>query len=271
MSRSNFHTHTTYSDGHDSIEEMIGTAVEKGFSSLGFSDHSPMPFAVDWDMKQEDMDRYYGEIRSAQQVYGDRLALYGGIEMDGLSDRALASAYAYDYVISSVHFLKKGSEIYTVDLSAEEQWRMINDLCGGNKHELAKRYYDALLEHVSRTKTDIVGHFDLLTKFGLIENDDKYLRIATEALCEMARHCSTFELNTGAIARGLRTVPYPDVHLLREIKNLGGRVLISSDCHYRQKLDFWFDEAEQLLAGEGFTKKEKARLNDRVRGIEIWE
>ncbi len=271
MQKFNFHTHTLYSDGHDTLQEMIETAIEKGFSSLGFSDHSPMPFAVDWDMKKEKMARYYGEIRTSGQVYSDRLALYGGIEMDALTDHALGSAYDYDYVISSVHFLKKGSEIYTVDLSAEEQWRMINDLCGGDKHEFARRYYDALLNHVSRTKTDIVGHFDLLTKYGLIENDDEYLRIATDALEETVKHCRTLELNTGAIARGLRTVPYPDAHLLRALKSLGGRVLISSDCHYRQKLDFWFREAEAFLADNGFARKEKANLNDRVRGIEIWE
>ena len=35
----NLHTHSTYCDGADTPEEMIETALEKGFTSIGFSGH----------------------------------------------------------------------------------------------------------------------------------------------------------------------------------------------------------------------------------------
>ena len=38
MQKHNFHTHTIYSDGHDSIRDMIEKAIECGFTSLGFSE-----------------------------------------------------------------------------------------------------------------------------------------------------------------------------------------------------------------------------------------
>lgn len=41
---SNLHTHTTYCDGKNSIEENILYAIEKNFISLGFSGHSYLPF-----------------------------------------------------------------------------------------------------------------------------------------------------------------------------------------------------------------------------------
>ena len=37
MIKSDFHTHTTYCDGENSIKEMIDYAVSNGMESIGFS------------------------------------------------------------------------------------------------------------------------------------------------------------------------------------------------------------------------------------------
>ena len=79
------------------------------------------------------------------------------------------------------------------------------------------------------------------------------------------------EINTGAIARGLRTVPYPAEFILDEIKRLGGRIIVTSDCHFRDKLTTWFDEAEAHLLSKGFLKNTSASLNEKIGGVEIWE
>ena len=39
MIRQNLHTHCTYCDGKNTLEEMVLAAIDKGFSSLGFSSH----------------------------------------------------------------------------------------------------------------------------------------------------------------------------------------------------------------------------------------
>ncbi|HEY3388769.1 MAG TPA: PHP domain-containing protein, partial [Prolixibacteraceae bacterium] len=48
-----YHMHTTLSDGHNTHEEMVLTAIEKGFDEIGFSDHfcikQPCKWAVDAD------------------------------------------------------------------------------------------------------------------------------------------------------------------------------------------------------------------------------
>ena len=85
------------------------------------------------------------------------------------------------------------------------------------------------------------------------------------------KHCKVFELNTGAIARGLRTVPYPAAFLLDEIKAQGGAMIVNSDCHYRAKLTCWFDEAEEYLAAHGFRRFDNQRLNDRIDGVTLWK
>ena len=38
--KQNLHTHSTYRDGKNTLEELIETTLEKGLVSLGFSNHS---------------------------------------------------------------------------------------------------------------------------------------------------------------------------------------------------------------------------------------
>lgn len=272
MQRSNFHTHTVYSDGHDTVREMIETAIEKGFHSLGFSDHSWMKYDSTWGMSEEGMWENYRDIRRAQEEYKGKFNVYCGLELDGETERPEYWDIEYDYLLSSVHSVLRRGVILPIDSSGDEQRQIVSELCGGDWMEFAKIYYADLTDHVCRNKTDIVGHFDLVTKYGLMPEDtDAYINYSLEAIREIMKYCRTFELNTGAIARGLRTVPYPASFQLDEIKKLGGRIVITSDCHYRAKLDYWFDEAEKYLADHGFRLNENGVLNDKVRGIEIWE
>lgn len=272
MQKSNFHTHTVYSDGHDTVCEMIETAIAKGFHSLGFSDHSFAKSELDYCMTEDGMRENYREICAARDEYKDRIRIYAGIELDGESERPEYWDMDYDYLLVAVHEMVRRGVSLPIDCDAETQCRIADELYGGDWTEFAKAYYDSLVNHVSRNKTDIVAHFDLVTKYGLMpEKEDKYIGYALEAVREITKTCKTFELNTGAIARGLRTVPYPAAFICDEIKACGGRIIITSDCHYREKLDYWFAEAEEFLTAQGFRKNEHGILNARVKDIEIWE
>lgn len=269
MQRANFHTHTIYSDGHDTPTEMIESAIGFGFKALGFSDHSYTHQREDYPMSIEGQKEYRREIHELADRYADRIRIYCGIEQD--SESSLPVTGEYDYILSSVHELIYHGEFYPLDSNEALHRHAVETLYGGNYLDLAKVYFDRLTEHVIRQKTDIVGHFDLITKYSLAPEDHpEYIDAALEAVREIVKHCKLFELNTGAIARGLRTVPYPAVFIVDEIKRLGGSFIINSDCHYKEKLTVWFDEGEKFLTAHGFTKDEHADLNDRVRDIEIW-
>ncbi|HIZ55853.1 MAG TPA: hypothetical protein H9671_06570, partial [Firmicutes bacterium] len=55
---SNLHTHSCFSDGRDTPEEIVREALRKGFISLGFSDHSPTPYFSDCNMPEERTEAY---------------------------------------------------------------------------------------------------------------------------------------------------------------------------------------------------------------------
>ena len=82
----------------------------------------------------------------------------------------------------------------------------------------------------------------------------RYLDAAGNAIFALAGANKIFEINTGAMAKGYRTDPYPDGRLLELILQAGGRITVNSDCHAAGKLDYGFAEAFDLARGVGFTE-----------------
>ena len=255
MAFADFHTHTIFSDGKSTVHEMAEAARAAGLLSLGISDHSLTPFDVRYCMRpQTNIQDYEKTVREEQKIareqYGFPLLL--GIEWDFGSeiDPAL-----YDYTIGSVHYILKGEDWFPVDSGRDWQQRGINDMFGGNKLDFAKAYFEEVVTHAEKNKPTIIGHFDLLTKHALIEEENEdYLKIAKEALAETVKHVPLFEVNMGAIIRGLKKLPYPAVPLLEALHAYGGRVILSSDAHHAEKLAFGFGDALALLQQVGFTK-----------------
>ncbi len=250
MIKSNLHTHSTYSDGKNTLEEMIETAIEKGFVSLGFSDHGYTDFDTSYCISREGEIAYRKELSLLKEKYRGQIDLFCGIELDCFGERP---SYPYDYTIGSVHYVKAAGKYHTIDLGADKQKEIVERYFGGDFTAFAAAYFEQSAKVIAEKKPDIVGHFDLVTKYSLIDTaSPAYRDAALTALREVIKVTPVFEVNTGAIARGLRKDPYPEDFLLREILALGGKVILGSDCHYREKLDVWFREGEEYLRRLGF-------------------
>ena len=123
---------------------------------------------------------------------------------------------------------------------------------------LAKQYFETLCQYVHRRKPDIVGHFDLITKYEETKTDyffskEAYWQMAEHYMEELLAADCLIEVNTGAIARGLRSTPYPHERLLKLIQKAQGKVILSSDSHSAETLDFQFEQTRALLRRFGFT------------------
>jgi len=57
------------------------------------------------------------------------------------------------------------------------------------------------------------------------------------------------------MSRGYRTSPYPSKNILKYIKEKGGKIIFTSDCHNKDYLDYGFSLAEQLAKDVGFAKR----------------
>ena len=77
---SNLHTHTTFCDGKNTPEEVVLSAIEKGFCSIGFSGHGYTAFDHTYCMK--DTGGYMAEVNSLKEKYKKDIQIYLGVEED---------------------------------------------------------------------------------------------------------------------------------------------------------------------------------------------
>lgn len=254
MKITNYHTHTTYCDGKNSPEEMVLAAIGANMTEIGFSVHSPLPFDSDWAIKEDRLDEYKNELFSLREKYKEQIKIYVGIEQDYFSEN---STDGFDYVIGSVHFVYKNGEYLAIDISADEVKANIKKHYGGDALAYCEDYYNLVKDVYNKTKCQIIGHFDLVTKFNeklpLIDtNAPRYKKAAREALSELIKSPAIFEINTGAISRGYRTCPYPQEEIMDEIADSGKPFIINSDSHSVETVGFGIKELMRELSVCGY-------------------
>ena len=251
--RVNMHTHSVYCDGKDTPEEMIGTAIQKGFSILGFSGHGYSPYDT-CSMNEANTARYIEEINTLKERYRNEITIYLGIEQD--STCRIPSKDPYDFVIGSVHFLEKDGKYRPIDFSRDELIAILEEWYEGDFLHLAQDYYQEVARQGQFEEVDIIGHLDLLTKYN---EDESFVSFSSPAYLKLVEACiasigtdKIYEVNTGAIARGYRRTPYPHRTILDFLHAFGGKLMLNSDCHNRKDLDCGFEEALRLIKDCGF-------------------
>ncbi len=100
-----FHCHTTYSDGRNSLREMVDAAIKFKWKYLGIADHSKAA-AYAGGLKEKDVARQLGEIDAINRdLRGFRV--FSGTEVDILTDGTLDWSdrilERFDFVVASVH------------------------------------------------------------------------------------------------------------------------------------------------------------------------
>lgn len=250
MIYSNLHTHSVYSDGKNTPREIVEQAISQGMSAIGISDHSYTFFDTRYCLAEEKNAQYISELRALKAEYSSKIDILVGIELDAYSqgyDRA-----DFDYIIGSCHYINFDGDYRSVDSSLDGVLRAISDHCGGDPLYFARRYFETYSELITRMRPDILGHIDLVAKLGVVDEEAaEYKKMALSTLTDVLSVSPFIELNTGAISRGYRKIPYPAPFLLREIRDRGGKLILSSDSHSRDTLTFFFDESVELLRENG--------------------
>jgi DNA polymerase (family 10) len=106
------HSHSTWSDGSNTLDEMAAACIAKGYEYLVISDHSKSAFYAN-GLKEERIREQHAQIEALNQKLAP-FTIFKSIECDILNDGTLdytaAILHTFDLVIASVHSNLKMSE-----------------------------------------------------------------------------------------------------------------------------------------------------------------
>lgn len=237
------HTHSLFCDGKNSPEEMVLAAIDKGLDRYGISGHSFVAFDTSCCMPVEDYPKFKAEMERLKEKYRGRIEILCGIEQDYYSE---AGTEGFDYIIGSVHYLEVNGDIFSVDDTPAILEEGCRKHFGGDYYALCEAYFDTVSDIVEKTHCDIIGHFDLVTKFNekghyFSESHPRYVAAYKRAVEKLVGYGKPFEINTGAMTRGYRSIPYPAPQIVQYIKECGGSLIYASDAHSREHIAAYFD------------------------------
>ena len=116
--RGDLHSHTTASDGQNSIAEMAEAAIAKGYQFLGITDHSKSQVIAN-GLTVERLLKHVKNIRRANEEFKGQIRLFAGCEVDILADGSMdypdEILAQLDFVIGSPHIALKQDEKKATD------------------------------------------------------------------------------------------------------------------------------------------------------------
>jgi len=202
--RGDFHVHTDWSDGSNTIQQVADHAAESGYEYVAITDHS-QSMKIAGGLSPEDLRKQMAEVRKVDSAMGGRLRVLAGTEVDIRSDGSLdfpgALLKDLDVVIASVH----------------SRFKM-------EKEDMTKRVVTA----VESGSVDILGH-----PTGRLIGERSGYQLDLEKVFEAAK-ASGVSMEVNSFPNRL---DLGDVNC-RTAKDAGVRVAIGTDAHHVDQMGF---------------------------------
>ncbi|MEI7500916.1 MAG: histidinol-phosphatase [Bacteroidota bacterium] len=284
----NLHTHTNFSDGSDDPGVYVHEAIRQGFLSLGFSDHSPLPFDNSFALREDQTEEYCKTILSLKEQYSEKtincseirsregqkndnstfpspgISIFLGLEVDfipgmGHTPDYFRKRFPLDYYIGSVHLVKNPEveELWFIDGPVIKTFdNGLAKVFAGNGRKGVTAYYRQIQEMVSTFKPDIVGHLDKIKMHNwdrfFSETDSWYIKLVDDTLDIIRENGCVVEVNTRGIYKNRSDSLFPGPAILEKIIQRKIPACLCSDAHKPEEIAMYFGEAKNELHKIGF-------------------
>jgi histidinol-phosphatase (PHP family) len=259
----NLHTHTNFSDGSSDPEDYIKEAINQGFNTLGFSDHSPVPFTNNFAIPEAELEAYVNTIIGLRERYSSPVVLLA-LEIDyipGITQPAdhYRRNYSFDYFIGSVHLVKNedSEKLWFIDgpdISVYENG--LKEIFSGDARKAVTAYYRQVQDMIVTQRPDIIGHLDKIKMYNrnrfFSEEESWYVKLVEETIDLVSTAGSVIEVNTRGIYKNRSDTLFPGPEILRKIRLRNIPVAITSDAHKPHELSLGFEETRKVLTALGF-------------------
>jgi histidinol-phosphatase (PHP family) len=265
------HTHNNelHFDGRYSAREMIQTAQDLGFETIGVSNHMIMHQGLTPYLEREPM--FFDDYNKAERAYYKHIEILEnlksefninikiGFEVDFFTAphwrnffEKMIQKLPVDYLISGNHFLKNEDESFICNIYHLKHLKpMLDD---ETLRKLTITHFKNIVNTIKSGYFTFISHLDYCTIFNLGE-DESYDEYKYEILEALKTTHTPFEINTSGYDRINR--PHPAPWMIKEMAKDGGLVpvLISDDSHYIEHIGRHFDKAEKLLQDLNYTNR----------------
>jgi histidinol-phosphatase (PHP family) len=230
------------------LEEYVARGIELGVEAVGFSFHLPVRIPTDYkvNVTREELDTLARDVEALRRAYRDDIPVLLGGEADylpGSEDEvaALAAAYPFDYLLGSVHFIGEWAFDHPAYVAGYDAWDL---------RELYATYFGLVCDAMRTGLFDVVGHVDLVKKFGYRPEGD-WSELVDE-VCAVAAACDLcVEINTAGRDKPVGEA-YAAEPFVRGCFAAGVPIAFGSDAHAPGEVARHFDQAVALARGVGY-------------------
>lgn len=259
----NFHTHSTFSDGKNTIEEIVKSAIDNDFDILGISDHGFSPIIPQWNDRENLLKKYFDEIERVKSIYSSKIKIYKGVEAEyiqGIIDINFYRNLGFDYVIGGLHYFPLQFEdgiYFNFDTTENLFIRGLEKFFNNDIKKLVTTYYDHLYNMIETSPPDILAHLDVITKFNLNfkyfnETESWYTKLIDHALEIISKKNVIVEVNARRKYKNYHHDYSPNSMILDKILQKDIPITISGDVHQANEISIFWDSTINHLKFLGF-------------------
>lgn len=240
-----FHIHTKWC-GHaeGEMEEYVARACDLGLPMMGFTAHFPvdMPNVDKVCLEPQEVDLYVAETRRLQKAFKGDIEILMGFETDYAGDleehikKECIDRWSPDYVMGSIHVIDGWPFDHPGYTAEYAKWKIA---------DLYRTYFARLEKLVKSGLFDVVGHIDLVKKFGYRPGED-VSKSFEHLLDVVADKGILVEVNTAGFDKPVGEM-YPSIDILSaaSARNIG--IILGSDSHAPEQVGRYFDKALGIL------------------------
>ncbi|MCR4588078.1 MAG: histidinol-phosphatase [Lachnospiraceae bacterium] len=245
----NYHTHTKLCKHAQGMpEDYCRVALQRGFTDVGFTDHTPLPddLKAHIRMEREELPLYIGSVLKARKMY-PQLRIFLGLECDYMPKYEW---YYKDFILERMHMDYLIGSVHYYDFRGELMW-----FDGRPMHPLQyKIYADLYIKAMESGLFKFMAHPDLYCTNVYDWNKDA--EECAKAILEAAQAMHIpLEVNTSGMtkakAQNTTRLPYPREEFWAIASDYDINVVMNSDAHKPECIDDFFTEGKELILRHG--------------------
>lgn len=235
------------------LADVVGWAINRGVTVLGFSDHAPR-FAdaanhprPRTQMAKSEWNAYLAEGAALRSDFRERIDIRLGVEADFLPGseaayRAALDRLELDFVLGSVHEVRHATGV----------WNMFNlsSTAGFDIDDIHRGYWLTVAAAAESGLFDVLAHLDLVRRLPPATISlNTHIHTALDAI---AASGVAVEINGSGLRRDGRL--YPETAIVAGLVRRGVPISFGSDAHAPEHLAMGWVEALALLGRFGVTR-----------------